>query len=44
MGFCEQGLPIGVQIVGRLGDDALVLQAAHVVEQAVGGFRTPIPL
>ncbi len=44
MGFCEDGLPIGVQIAGRMGDDALVLQAAHTVEQAVGGFRTKIPV
>ncbi|MCP4445549.1 MAG: amidase [Myxococcales bacterium] len=39
MGLCEDGLPIGVQIAGRTGCDAQVLQAARVVEQAVGGFR-----
>jgi Asp-tRNA(Asn)/Glu-tRNA(Gln) amidotransferase A subunit family amidase len=40
MGLCEDGLPIGVQIAGRTGCDAQVLQAARVIEQAVGGFRS----
>lgn len=44
LGFCEEGLPIGVQIAGRPGDDAMVLQAARVVEEAVGGFRTKLPV
>jgi amidase len=39
MGLCEDGLPIGVQIAGHIGRDAQVLQAARVIEQAVGGFR-----
>ncbi len=40
MGLCEEGLPIGVQIAGRTGCDVQVLQAARVIEQAVGGFRS----
>lgn len=32
-GFTESGLPIGLQIVGRHGDDARVLQAAHALEK-----------
>ncbi len=32
-GFTEAGLPIGIQIVGRHGDDARVLQAAHALEK-----------
>lgn len=39
MGLCDDGLPIGVQIAGRIGCDAQVLQAARVVETALGGFR-----
>ncbi len=32
-GFTESGLPIALQIVGRHGDDARVLQAAHALEK-----------
>lgn len=32
-GFTEGGLPIGIQIVGRHGDDARVLQAAYALEK-----------
>ena len=35
-GFTEAGLPIGIQIVGRHGDDVRVLQAAHALEQLLG--------
>ena len=33
-GFTSSGLPIGIQIAGALGHDALVLQVAHAYEQA----------
>jgi amidase len=33
-GFTPEGLPVGVQIVGRRGDDAGVLQMAYALEQA----------
>lgn len=33
-GFTRSGLPIGMQISGRLGGDAVVLQLAHAYEQA----------
>jgi Asp-tRNA(Asn)/Glu-tRNA(Gln) amidotransferase A subunit family amidase len=37
------GLPIGVQVIGRLGDDAGVLRVAAVVERIVGaGARLPV--
>ena len=44
-GFTEQGLPVGVQIVGRRGDDLGVLRLAHAFEQAtrVGERRPPAP-
>lgn len=41
-GFTSDGLPIGVQIVGRYRDDFGVLQLAHAFEQATGfGQRRP---
>lgn len=44
MGFCDDGLPIGVQIAGRVGSDALLVQVAHAIEEALGGFRVPLPI
>lgn len=38
-GFTPEGLPVGLQIVGRHGDDWGVLQFAYAVEQAVGAAR-----
>jgi amidase len=41
-GFTPEGLPIGVQIVGRAKEDVGVLQLAHAFEQATGfGKRHP---
>jgi amidase len=41
-GFTQEGLPVGVQIVGRPRDDLGVLQLAHAFEQATGfGKRSP---
>jgi amidase len=41
-GFTEDGLPVGVQIVGRHQDEWGVLQLAHAFEQATGfGKRRP---
>ena len=41
-GFTEDGLPVGLQIVGRYRDDRGVLQLAHAFEQATGfGHRRP---
>jgi len=41
-GFTPEGLPIGLQIVGRAGHDFAVLQLAHAFEQATGfGKRRP---
>ncbi len=43
-GFTPEGLPVGVQIVGRPRDDLGVLQFAHAFEQATGfgKHRSPI--
>ena len=38
-GFTPEGLPIGVQIVGRYRDDFGVLQLAHAFEQATGTWK-----
>jgi amidase len=41
-GFTEDGLPVGLQLVGRLRDDFGVLQLAHAYEEATGwGRRVP---
>jgi amidase len=41
-GFTPDGLPVGVQIVGRYRDDLTVLKFAHAFEQATGfGQRRP---
>jgi amidase len=41
-GFTPEGLPVGVQIVGRAKEDFSVLQLAHAFEQATGfGKRRP---
>ncbi len=43
-GFTADGLPVGIQIVGRQQDDLGVLQLAHAFEQATGaGRRRPPP-
>ncbi|HVF07696.1 MAG TPA: amidase [Actinomycetota bacterium] len=44
-GFSHEGLPVGLQIVGRRGDDLGVLQLAHAFERAtrVGDRRPPEP-
>ncbi len=41
-GFTPEGLPVGIQIVGRYRDDLGVLQVAHAFEKATGfGQRRP---
>ena len=38
-GFTDNGLPVGLQIVGRPFDDLGVLQLAHAFEQATGFWK-----
>jgi amidase len=38
-GFTPEGLPVGLQIVGRRNDDFGVLQLAHAFEQATGVWK-----
>ncbi len=42
-GTSSEGLPIGVQIVGRPGAEEEVLTAAEIVESTLGGWRPPDP-
>ena len=45
VGFNEQGLPMGLQIIGRHQADMAVLQLAHAYEQATQWYRRcPPPL
>jgi amidase len=42
-GFTAEGLPVGIQIVGRYRDDFGLLQLAHAFEQATGfGRKRPV--
>ncbi|MBV8031754.1 MAG: amidase [Betaproteobacteria bacterium] len=38
-GFTPEGLPVGIQIVGRYRDDFGVLQIAHAFEEATGSWK-----
>jgi amidase len=38
-GFTDDGLPVGLQIIGRHQDDFGVLQLAHAFEQITGFWR-----
>jgi amidase len=43
-GFTPEGLPVGVQIVGRNKEDFAVLQMAHAFEQATGFGKKHPPI
>ena len=43
-GFTREGLPVGLQLVGRHRDDLGVLQLAHAFEQAAGSTERRPPL
>jgi amidase len=40
-GRSPEGLPIGVQIIGRPFEEETVLRAALLVEEALGGWQSP---
>ena len=42
-GFDRQGLPRGVQVIGRRGNDHLTIGAAQVLERALGGWLMAHP-
>ena len=41
VGWTEEGLPIGVQVVGRPFEERLVIAGALVIEGALGGWQSP---
>jgi amidase len=41
VGLDSQGLPIGIQLIGRRWDDERLLAIAKLVSQVTGGFRKP---
>ena len=41
-GFTDEGLPVGIQIVGRYRDDLDVLKIAHAFEQATRDSASPL--
>ena len=43
-GFTSDGLPVGIQIVGRHRHDVGLLQLAHAFEQATGFWRQRPPI
>jgi aspartyl-tRNA(Asn)/glutamyl-tRNA(Gln) amidotransferase subunit A len=43
-GFTEQGLPVGLQLVGRRFDERTVLRAAHAFETESGVSRRRPPV
>jgi Asp-tRNA(Asn)/Glu-tRNA(Gln) amidotransferase A subunit family amidase len=40
-GRSSEGLPIGVQVIGRPFAEATVLAAASIIEEALGGWQPP---
>jgi amidase len=42
VGHSNDGLPIGVQVIGRPYEDELVLAVAEAIEQSRGPWRAPI--
>jgi aspartyl-tRNA(Asn)/glutamyl-tRNA(Gln) amidotransferase subunit A len=40
-GLNGQGLPLGLQLIGRPFDEETLFQAAHIIEQAAGRFTAP---
>jgi Asp-tRNA(Asn)/Glu-tRNA(Gln) amidotransferase A subunit family amidase len=43
-GFSEEGIPIGVQLSGRLWEEGLVLRAAHAYQQVTDWHKRRPPL
>jgi len=43
-GFSTGGLPIGIQLIGRPFDEALILRLGHAYEQAAGWYARRPPL
>jgi fatty acid amide hydrolase 2 len=42
LGLNEDGIPVGVQVVGKRGCDDLTIGVAVVLEKLCGGWKPPI--
>jgi len=40
-GLSKDGLPLGLQLIGKPFDEGTLFQAGHVIEQAAGRFDAP---
>jgi amidase len=40
-GFTKDGMPIGVQLVGRRWNDMALLEIAGIIDSAAGAYREP---
>ena len=40
-GLAENGLPLGLQLIGKPFDESTLFQTAHAIEQAAGKFTAP---
>ena len=43
MGMTDEGLPVGVQIVGRPWEEETILSVGELLENVRGEFRGPVP-
>lgn len=41
VGVTQDGLPVGIQIMGPFGEDATTIQFAEILSMETGGFRPP---
>jgi len=42
-GFSEEGMPLGIQVVGARGQDHLTIAAAKIIEKELGGWQQAHP-
>ncbi len=43
MGWTKDGLPLGVQLVGEIGEEASLFQIARHIDDKLGAYRPPTP-
>ena len=41
LGLTDDGLPLGVQVVGAPGNDHVTIRVAEMIEEALGGWVPP---
>jgi aspartyl-tRNA(Asn)/glutamyl-tRNA(Gln) amidotransferase subunit A len=40
-GLSREGLPLGLQLIGKPFDEPMLFQVAHAIERVAGSFQTP---